>query len=128
MALLGSFAEVTPSLQPCRLRICDMPNRRPRDDPSWPVLFTLVALATMVALTVVAFAHLYSAKTNRRVPKSAHAATGWRQYSWCRPPSTGLATTRWPSRIRWPLDGGASQSWAGAGMPGPRLACGRPRL
>jgi hypothetical protein len=26
--------------------------------------------------------------------KSAHAAIGSRRYSWCKPPSTGLATTR----------------------------------
>jgi hypothetical protein len=71
---------------------------------------------------------LWSAKNYRRVPNSVHAAIGSRRYSWCRPPSTGLATTRWTARIRWPPADRARQSSDGSGMPGPRLACGTPAI
>jgi hypothetical protein len=60
--------------------------------------------------------------------QSGHAAWRARRYSWCSPARIGVAITSVCSGRRCPVDMSLVRSGNGSGIPGPRLACGRPRL
>jgi hypothetical protein len=62
--------------------------------------------------------------SSAKIGSESQAASFPNQYSWCKPPRTGLRLMMWPagSRCRWKFSGGDRLS--GAGMPGPRLMWG----
>lgn len=125
-----------------RLEGLTLAIRRSGEDKKWRELATLLGeIFTSASLAnVVAEEQAPYDAGARAAPRPApsplwsaiihYAAIGAKEYSWCRPPSTGLPRIATPSgkpyrKFRFRHCGGAT---GGSGTPGPSAMCGRPPL
>jgi hypothetical protein len=94
------------------------------------ILITHIQQRRLSGLSPSSAANVWSANSRSGPQESrqfvhAHAS----EYSWCNPPSIGLAWTKRKSSIRCrEMDNGAIEFGGGSGTPGPNAECGRPRL
>jgi hypothetical protein len=108
----------------------------PTENSGWPSKVSSTSQVTMLHALVLLKPQLNfdtdvadSLAVLRRKSIRPHAAVSSSQYSWCSPPRTPRALIRQlaGNSCRWLLGRGRGLL-PEAGTPGPKLACGRPRL